>query len=81
MVSATGTFVPVCVPKGTTAFTWYKPTNPGVRPAKLTAADWPPTVNCGVPTVLDNCCGGAPSVALGFTSPRPVQYSTIVSPG
>src|SRR5277367_4340440 len=81
IVSVTGTFAPVGVPDGTTAFTWYNPAKPGVKPEKFTCADWPPIANWGGATVFDNCWpGAAPSPTPGFTAPRPVQYRTIVSP-
>ena len=33
VVSTTGTWLPAATPAGTTAFTWYRPANPGVNPA------------------------------------------------
>jgi hypothetical protein len=39
---------------GTTAFTWYNPTIPGVKPAKLTTAGNPPMVTVGANVVLES---------------------------
>jgi hypothetical protein len=75
-LNTTGTASPVVIPDGTTAFTWYSPANPGVRPLKATCADLPPMVTVTGFTVVDSggVTGAAdPSFTAGDTAPSPVQ--------
>lgn len=74
--SITGTASPGVMPVGTTAFTWYNPAYPGVRPLKATCAVFPPIVTVTAFTVVDNggvVGAGDPSFTAGVTAPSPVQ--------
>src|SRR5271157_948267 len=75
-LNTTGTASPVVIPLGTTAFTWYNPANPGVKPLNTTWAALPPIITVTGLTVVDSggvAGAGAPSFTAGVTAPRPVQ--------
>jgi hypothetical protein len=67
----TGTAEPLDEPAGTSAFTWYSPTDPGARPEKSTCAWTPPMVAIGVVVVSESWSfsGGEPLGGWLVTAP------------
>ena len=74
LVTVSGIATAGVTPAGTTKFTWYRPTNPGTSPAKLTGAFLPPIVAV---TPLTSASGDdgliAPSATAGVVATSPVQ--------
>src|SRR5579883_663682 len=93
-IAVTNVCAPFCVPSvnvsgtafpgaigGTTRLNWYRPTSPGPRPKYVSTAAVPPNWNCTGVTRLLSCCTTCPNCTPEPTGPKPMPYSTIVSPG
>src|SRR5712692_9831439 len=77
----TGTADPVGAFNGSCTFTWYKPTNPGARPAKRTVPGTPPNSTLGAATVGESTVreAGEPDSGALDTCPNPTQKISIAS--
>lgn len=75
MEITTGTAEPLADPAGTSAFTWYSPTDPGASPENCTEACAPPIMTVGVVVVDEGGLLSAAEPLAGWlvTEPSPVQ--------
>lgn len=62
--------------------TWYKPTDPGVKPENATPACCPPivTVVANLVSISVADAAGTPVRLSPFTKPPPVKYTTKLPP-
>src|ERR1022692_3655189 len=83
VVTITGTAFPDATPAGKATFTWYRPTNPGDKPANRKGAVWPPIVTLTPACTLDKLVpppATAPLAGVLVTAPRPEQKIVRTSP-
>src|SRR5580658_2353631 len=75
--------LPELAPAGTWKSIWYRPTKPGVSPAKSTLDGRASTVTVTAWVTLASVAEGegAPEATLGSVAPRPTRYITRYSPG
>src|ERR1022692_2764606 len=76
VVTMTGIAFPGVTPVGNCTFTWYRPTNPGDKPANRTVADCPPIVTLTCDRTLDKLLplpAATPVRGVSVTAPSPEQ--------